>query len=274
MTKSLKTVFFLSSLFLFTYCGGGDTTTETEGDTLDTEETTNEGVEEKKYTLTKVSSPEFADASLSITNLENEATIPEGAYTFNFEVNNYELGVQTEDAEGKALANSDKGQHIHVIMDNEPYSAHYEPKAEKELEAGGHIMLAFLSRSYHESVKNDNSYILRTFTVGEGEPMVVDLAAPHLFYSRPKGEYTMAEGDGLLLDFFLINTTLSPDGNQVRATINGEEHMITEWAPYSIGGLEMGEVTIKLELVDAEGNVIDGPFNTVERTVTLTAADA
>ena len=45
--------------------------------------------------------------------------------------------------------------------------------------------------------------------------------------------------------------------------------MITEWAPMVIKGLPMGEVAIKLELIDASGAVIPGTFNSVERTVTL-----
>jgi hypothetical protein len=72
-----------------------------------------------------------------------------------------------------------------------------------------------------------------------------------------------------MLDFFVLNTTLSEDGNKVRATINGEEFMLTEWAPYVINGLEMGEVNIQLELIDSEGNLIEGPFNQVNRSVTL-----
>ena len=34
-------------------------------------------------------------------------------------------------------------------------------------------------------------------------------------------------------------------------------------------GLPKGEVTIKLELLDSEGNLVESPFNPVERTVTL-----
>ena len=72
-----------------------------------------------------------------------------------------------------------------------------------------------------------------------------------------------------MIDFFLINTTISPDGNKVKATINGEESYITEWAPHFVEGLEKGEVMVKLELIDAEGNWIPGPFNRVERKVIL-----
>ena len=90
-----------------------------------------------------------------------------------------------------------------------------------------------------------------------------------MFYSRPKGTYTGAATEKVMLDFFLLNTDISPSGNKVRATINGEEFMITEWAPYQIEGLPMGVTTVKLELLDASGNLVDSPFNPVERTVTL-----
>jgi len=97
----------------------------------------------------------------------------------------------------------------------------------------------------------------------------IDVAAPTLIYSRPKGTYSGKDTENLMLDFFVLNTELSEDGNKVRATINGKEFMITEWAPHIINGLPMGEVTIMLELLDGEGNLIDGPFNKVNRSVTL-----
>ena len=55
----------------------------------------------------------------------------------------------------------------------------------------------------------------------------------------------------------------------MRATINDSEFMIDEWAPYYIEGLSTGEVTIKLELLDSNGELIDSPFNPVVRLVTL-----
>lgn len=155
-------------------------------------------------------------------------------------------------------------------MDNDPYSAHYEPEFKKEVSEGTHYLVAFLSRSYHESVKNANSFVAKKIVVGDaGDDQGVDLEKPTLIYSRPKGEYSGADTENLMLDFFLLNTTLSEDGNKVRATINGQEFMITEWAPYIIKGLPKGEATIKLELLDAEGNMIPGGFNEVTRTVTL-----
>ena len=55
----------------------------------------------------------------------------------------------------------------------------------------------------------------------------------------------------------------------IQGTRFGQVFLIDEWAPYVIEGLPLGEVTVKLELIDASGAAVPGPFNTVERTVTL-----
>jgi hypothetical protein len=219
------------------------------------------------------SSPEYADASLTLTSFNAEKGEENYSANFDFEVANYELGVQTEGSDTRGIANSGKGQHIHLILNNGPYSAHYEPNVSKPLEEGNYVALAFLSRSFHESVKNASSYWVDVITVGEPEQkMSIDFSAPHMFYSRPKGTYTGKDTEKLMIDFFLLNTTLAPDGNKVRATINGEVFMIDEWAPFYVEGLPKGEAIVKLELVDQNGNVIPGPFNSVERKVMLEEA--
>lgn len=223
-------------------------------------------------TLEKLTgSPEYSDAELVLKSQKSVITNESRSVDFDFTINNYELGVQTESANAEKLANSGKGQHIHFILNNQPYSAHYEPSFSKEIPDGVHHLVAFLSRSYHESVKNENSVVARKIEIGDKpeDTQGLDMDAPTLIYSRPKGTYSGKDTENLMLDFFVLNTELSAEGNKVRATINGKEFIITEWAPHIINGLPMGEVTIKLELIDAEGNGIEGPFNKVERTVTL-----
>ena len=61
---------------------------------------------------------------------------------------------------------------------------------------------------------------------------------------------------------------------QVKADINGEEHMIDTWQPYYIEGLPMGENTVTLTLVDGSGQTVDTPLNPVSRTFTLAADPA
>ena len=182
----------------------------------------------------------------------------------SFDVINYELGIQSLRDFDYTLANSNKGQHIHFIVNNGPYSAHYQQNITKELDKGNNVILAFLSRSYHESVKNPNAFILTQ--TGNDK---INLNNEFLFYSRPKGTYKGVDTEKLLLDFYLVNTNISPDGNKVRATIQDTEFIIDEWAPYYIEGLPKGEITVKLELIDSNGNLIDTPFNPSTRTVML-----
>ncbi|MEM1022075.1 MAG: hypothetical protein AAGD10_20480 [Myxococcota bacterium] len=231
--------------------------------------------EASKITLSKLEgSKAYPDAKLTMKAPQADAKLPSGApVAFAFGVEGYELAQQTEAPAAQALANSGKGQHIHAIVDNAPYYAKYEPEFELEMEDGHHVVLAFLSRSYHESVKSGAAAVVGNLTVGEAKGEPADLSAPHLFYSRPKGTYVGDDTQRILLDFYLVNTSLGPDGNKVRATVNGQEFVISEWAPYVLEGLPMGELTVKLELIDAEGKAVPGPFNTVTRKVMLKAAE-
>ena len=183
---------------------------------------------------------------------------------FSFNIENYDLGIQTLKNFDYQLANSAKGQHIHFIINNGPYSAHYMDSFSKDFKKKSNVILAFLSRSYHESVKNKDAFILTQ--VGENQ---VDLESEFLFYSRPKGTYKGTDTERLLLDFYLVNTEISSNGNKVRATIQDTEFIIDEWAPYYIKGLPKGEINIKLELIDSIGNLIETPFNPSIRKVIL-----
>ena len=215
----------------------------------------------KQISITKVEgSAPYLNSSLSLEDIK----IDVNDYTFAFDVSDYTLGMQSLKDFDYQLANSAKGQHIHFIVNNGPYSAHYEDTFTKQFEDSSNVILAFLSRSYHESVKNSNAYILTQ--VGENE---IDLNKEFLFYSRPKGTYKGVDTEKLLLDFYLVNTNLSSTGNKVKATIQDTEFIIEEWAPYYIEGLPKGEIKIKLELIDASGNLIDSPFNPSNRTVIL-----
>lgn len=216
-------------------------------------------------------SPAYSDASLMLNTPKEMEIAQVGEVDFSFDIANYELGAQTQGPNNERLANSGKGQHIHFILNNQPYSAHYEPSFKKEIPAGVHHLVAFLSRSYHESVKNENSVVVRKLMVGQNpkDSLGLDMNAPTLIYSRPKGEYAGKDTENLLLDFFVLNTTLSETGHKVKATVNGQEFTITEWAPYVVQGLPKGEVTIQLELLDANENLVPGPFNKVTRTVLL-----
>jgi hypothetical protein len=64
------------------------------------------------------------------------------------------------------------GNHIHVILDNEPYEAYYNidgPAFElRNVSEGTHTLRVFASRPWHESYKNEGTFQMVTFTVKGG----------------------------------------------------------------------------------------------------------
>ena len=226
-------------------------------------------------TLTELYSPEnFSDASIKQNIVSTAEDLDSNKITIEYTVANYELGKQTSTTDMKSCANSAKGQHIHNIIDNQPYTAIYEPvKTVKTNTEGQHIILSFLSRSYHESIKHKNAFVLSTAITGKGRYAAryskPDLSKPMLFFSRPKGEYSGSETDAVLLDFFLVNCDLSRTGFTVLAEINGNLFKLTKWSAFFMEGLPLGENTVKLSLLDIDGKVVNSPYSVSERKFTL-----
>jgi hypothetical protein len=167
-----------------------------------------------------------------------------------------------------------KGQHIHFILDNEPYIPHYstDPFTFKEVKPGTHTIRAFPSRPWHESIKDPEAFAMVTFNVQRADGKnTVDPAAPLLTYSRPKGEYAGASAESILVDFWIKNVTLSPGGNRVRLTVDGTAEELPQWAPTYKVGLGLGEHTFRLDLLAPDGSVVAGPFNSTQRKIVLKA---
>ena len=254
--------------FFFSACQGGDSGEGRAGEASGEGQDSGESTAVKTYALTPFSpSVAFPEASI------DAVTYKDGK--FQFAISNYELAVQTSDAEQKMCANSGQGQHIHLIVDNQHYSAQYSAAFDYDIADGEHYILSFLSRSYHESVKNPAARYAKKITVKDkGISVEEDITLPMLFYSRPKGTYVgPSETDKVMLDFYLLNADLGADF-KVKAEINGEEYLIDKWQPYYISGLPLGDNTIRLTLLDAQGNMVNTPLNPVERTFTLRADPA
>ena len=202
------------------------------------------------------------------------------------------------------------GNHIHVILDNQPYEAYYNLDQEFELRNvadGEHILRVFPSRPWHESYKNAGAFQMVKFTVKnggantakpattnanqqmsganpsaapEGKDMqsstggAIDAAKPLLTYSRPKGEYEGADAENIMIDFWLSNAKLVGDGGdyRVRYSIDGSEaKYIDKWQPIWLSGWSNGKHAVKLELVDKNGNLVDnGGYNSTTREITVT----
>lgn len=263
----------LGSLLFFAACGNSETTTEET--TTDTSAVA--AAEKRPIELVDVSpSPEFPGAGLTIGNV---TATPQGdsvKLSFSFNVKNYELKGQTADAGGKLCNNSAQGQHIHFIIDNKPYVALYEPKHETVVPKNSeHNVLVFLSRSYHESIKSRGASALYTFKIdADGKLQKTDAPkTPMVFYSRPKGDYLGKDVENVLLDFYVMNTSLTQGGHQVKAHVTGNgvdtTFMVNEWKPRFLKNLPMGKNSITLTLVDKDGNRVEGPETEVTREFNL-----
>lgn len=256
-------IFIISALLIFISCES-----KRNNDSTDTIIST--VIEKGGVKISEVYSLSFSTAKLKVNSPErNQPTLDTNVVEFSFDISNYDLGEQTADLDEKLCANSPEGQHIHLILNNNPYTAHYESEFTKELETGDYVALAFLSRSYHESLKNKSAYKLWEFSVGKEFESTIDIQDPHLFYSRPKGIYKGDDAKRILLDFYLVNVDLTPDGYKIKAEVNGNSFILNKWVPYIVEGLPMGENTIKLSLLDGEGHLVKSPYNPVERTITL-----
>lgn len=99
--------------------------------------------------------------------------------------------------------------------------------------------------------------------------LTLELGAPLLTYSRPKGEYRGTDADSVMVDFYLSNVDLA-DGYAVRLTVNDTVvHRITNWTPHYLIGLPSGEHRVRLELLDPEGTRVPGRFNVSEGDITV-----
>lgn len=272
------TVLGTASLFLLlTACGGGSSKNNGKGESEknDTAQKTSmpaNAMQKNGLTVYPIETKDYPNAKLSL-EAPQTSEVDTGSYEFKFSVMNYNLRKATPDAGKHNLAESSKGQHIHFIVNNGPYMAKYDTAFEATMDKPGYYtVLAFLSRSYHESVKNPNAFAIKQFKVGDPEKgMKADLSKPHLFYSRPKGTYKGKDMKKLLLDFYPVNVDeLSKDGYKVEATLNGNTTFtFTEHKPYVIEGLKPGKLKVKLRLLNKKGNLVDSKFSEVTREVTL-----
>jgi hypothetical protein len=260
----MKHLTFLFLMTLILWACNTSTGDEQSDEASDTTATMSNG--EMRYTVSPFpASTAYPDAALKNINYQK------GVFSCDIAGDDYKLGIQTPDAPQKGCANSADGQHIHLIVNTSPYAAKYEKAFEYSIADGDHYILAFLSRSYHESIKTPTAFKAVKAKVEDASfKSVAPIEQPMLFYSRPKGLYEGDDTKRILLDYYLLNC--EDKDYQVKAEINGEAHMLPEWKPYYIEGLPAGENQIKLTLVDRAGKPVVTPLNPVTRKIQVNPA--
>jgi len=176
--------------------------------------------------------------------------------------------------------------HVHLILDNKPYKAIYDTKepvrlndlaAGEALAEGMHVLVAFPSRANHESVKTKDAFTVVPFWVGKKDAAAAKndpTKKPMLVYSRPKGDYNGEMANHVLVDFQVANVTLAEGKEHVHVTVTGpgidkpvEGNVEKFGTPLYIDNLQNGSYQLKVELLDAAGKLIEGPWNSTTRTI-------
>jgi len=174
--------------------------------------------------------------------------------------------------------------HVHLILDNKPYKAIYDTKepvklselaAGEALAEGLHVLVAFPSRANHESVKTKDALTVVPFWVGKKNATAVDpTKKPMLIYSRPKGDYNGEMANHVLVDFQVANVTLAEGKEHVKVTVTGlgidkavEGSVEKVGTPLYLDNLQNGSYTLKVELLDGTGKLLEGPWNATTRTI-------
>lgn len=235
------------------------------------------------------STPESNTVILVINSPKSGEVKTRNPVWIQFRLDGYPLGTNPTFDRANEIGVSKMGQTVHVIIDNEPYIAvneqpidpfnedgwyydtTYKFEVPYSLKSGMHTIRMFPTRAFGEGLKGENCFQVTTFYVGSKEMGPdVDLKKPYLTYNEPSGQIPLRSGQPVLLDFYLSNCELSSDGYKLLLTIDSKtKRTLTAWQPYYIYGLTAGKHKIRLQLVDAKGKQVAGPFNDVERTIVV-----
>lgn len=191
------------------------------------------------------------------------------------------------------------GEHVHLVLDNRPYKAIEPGKTtirlgdvypNEPITEGHHVLVAFAARPDHMAVKPSDPlaagvakpkeggpFAMASFWVGKPGKAAFKPGDAAIVYSRPKGTYNGADGDRVLLDFWLANAPLGegkwsvlavvtpPRGEAATARLDG-------WAPMVIGNLPDGTSKVVLELRDKDDKPVAGSFGRIEREISVNRA--
>jgi hypothetical protein len=185
------------------------------------------------------------------------------------------------------LRNVSEGKHTIRVFASRPWHESYKNEGNFQMVTftvkGGGDASKPTTTNTGQVMANNNAAATANANTGatpaEGKDMAasqagdVDPKKPLLTYSRPKGEYKGADAESIMIDFWLQNAKLVGDGGEYRvryAVDGGEAKMLDKWQPIWLTGWTSGKHSVKLELVDRNGNpVANGDYNSTTRDITV-----
>ncbi len=261
-TKQLLSTFSLTVMLFAACTSGGNNREQNEAAVLD---------KDNGYKLELISGLNtYQDALLNMMLPYDEDEI-DGMVEFVFEAINFKPGEKAKSKNELNLRKNSAGSYINLLLNGESHKQLISTTHNAKLSNGHYVSLAFLCDGYDIAVKNPEAYVARQFLVGDTEQTFIDLSEPMIFYNQPSGVYNSDES--IVLDFYVLNSTLKSNGFQVELQIDGQKHIVDSWDNFRITGLGAGAYTAQLTLVDPKGNKVAGKFATASGTFKVLGND-
>ena len=163
------------------------------------------------------------------------------------------------------------GPHLHLLLDRVPTESIYDlstPITLSNLSPGTHTLQVLANKPWHESWKNPQAFAQVTFHVLAKSADSPNVQTPQLISVQP----TAIGAEPWLLDFYVANGPSHVDAQyplrqiadwRVRVTVNEQSFEVNRDEPIYLRGLRPGVNVLKLEYLNAQGQVADSALRVV-----------
>jgi hypothetical protein len=163
------------------------------------------------------------------------------------------------------------GPHLHLLLDRVPTESIYSlntPITLSNLSPGTHTLQVLANKPWHESWKNPQAFAQVTFHILAKSIDSPNVQTPQLISVQP----TAVGAEPWLLDFYVANAPSHVDAQhplrqiadwRVRVTVNEQSFEVNRDEPIYLRGLRPGVNVLKLEYLNAQGQVADSAVRVV-----------
>lgn len=201
---------------------------------------------------------------VEILSPEDDSVLPAGPWSLKLRVHDWPL------VDGGTLG---VGPHLAVQLDQEPPRIWTRSEGMMpELSPGSHRLTVYAALPWGEARKNPGAVQqIRLHRTAPNPLSLPEVGSPQLLAVSPAGP---AGTEPLLLDWLLLDAPLQDVGGsgtqwRLRVTINGEDVLLDEQSPLWLRGWQPGLNALRLELLDARGEPLNPPFNSLVQEVDL-----
>jgi hypothetical protein len=197
---------------------------------------------------------------------QDDAVLPPGPWTLKLRVHDWPL------VDGGALG---VGPHLAVQLDQEPPRIWTESEGVMpELSPGSHRLTIYAALPWGEARKNPGAVQqIRLHRTAPNPLSQPSAGSPQLLAVSPSGP---AAAEPLLLDWLLLDAPLQDVGGRgvqwrLRVAINGEDVLLDQQSPLWLRGWKPGLNALRLDLLDARGEPLNPPFNSLVQEVVVSS---